>query len=119
MIIKKYKASFSGRTINAIGVSYSIDTTVMGKNKENAKLNLYNDYENISSLTLKEIILIKGNHVVIKNEVTTMNQYASDMLSLLGTKQVIERVFKNKMGEILYMLKGDKFDRVYTINSFE
>jgi hypothetical protein len=51
----KYKAIFTGRTKNAIGIFYQITDTVEGKNEEEARLNLYNKYEHIHQLTLKEI----------------------------------------------------------------
>lgn len=50
--MKTYKAKFTGRTKGAIGIFYRIETTVTGENEEQARLNLYDRFENISSLVL-------------------------------------------------------------------
>jgi len=51
----KYQAKFTGRTINAIGKTYKIIDTVEAENEESARLKLYDKYEHISNLILKEI----------------------------------------------------------------
>ena len=50
-----YLASFTGRLIGAIGVSYQITDTTHGKDREEARLNLYDRYENIHGLRLTEV----------------------------------------------------------------
>ena len=54
--MKVYRASFRGRTKNAIGIFYPIETTVKGFSEVDARQNLYSDFEHIQSLklTIKE-----------------------------------------------------------------
>ena len=52
--MKTYKATFTGREINSIGINHKVRTTIKGANKENARLNLYENYEHIMNLTLIE-----------------------------------------------------------------
>jgi len=54
-VAKTYKASFTGRTVNAIGIFYPITDTVQGLNKEDAEINLYEKYDHITGLTLEEV----------------------------------------------------------------
>ena len=53
--MKTYKVKFYGREKGAIGIRYIIETTVQGKNIEEATLNLYDRYEHISILEMVEI----------------------------------------------------------------
>lgn len=53
--IKIYKATFHGRTKNAIGICYTITDTVCGTDEENARINLYDKYEHIMGLELSEV----------------------------------------------------------------
>jgi len=53
--MKTYRASFYGRTVNALGVRYTINMFVSGKNRKEAELKLYDDYEHIQCLTLEEV----------------------------------------------------------------
>jgi len=52
--IKTYSATFTGRTKNAIGITYKIQTTVEGTDEENARINLYDRFEHVIGLELKE-----------------------------------------------------------------
>ena len=52
--MKTYRAKFTGREVNAIGIFYHINTTVQGNDEKEAELNLYDKYEHISGLTLTE-----------------------------------------------------------------
>jgi hypothetical protein len=47
-----YAAVFYGRAKGAIGISYPIHTTVEGKNRKQAELNLYDRFEHVHGLTL-------------------------------------------------------------------
>ncbi len=51
---KEYRVSFNGRLSGAIGIFYEISDNVFGKDIEDAKRNLYEKYEHISSLKIKE-----------------------------------------------------------------
>jgi len=51
----KYKANFIGRKRGAIGINYSIETITEGKDKNEAGLKLYDEYEHISQLKLTEL----------------------------------------------------------------
>lgn len=53
--IKTYTATFNGRTKDAIGITYVITDTVDGTDEENARINLYDKYEHIRCLELKEV----------------------------------------------------------------
>ena len=53
--MKTYKATFYGRKVGAIGIRYLIEDTVSADNKEAARLKLYDKYEHISDLKLKEV----------------------------------------------------------------
>ena len=53
--MKKYQANFTGREVGAIGIFYNISDTVKAENEEDVRLKLYDKYEHISQLTLKEI----------------------------------------------------------------
>jgi hypothetical protein len=53
--LKKYKASFIGRKIDAIGKTYKISTIVEGNDENEAKLNLYNRYDLITNVKLKKL----------------------------------------------------------------
>lgn len=50
--MNKYNATFSGRKVGSIGITYVIQTTVDGIDKDDATINLYKDYEHISGLSL-------------------------------------------------------------------
>jgi len=52
--MKTYKITFHGREVGAIGIFYQITATVQAENEEGAKLKLYDNYEHISVLTIKE-----------------------------------------------------------------
>jgi len=51
----KWIASFVGRKNGAIGAFYNIKCECYGNNHEEAKMDLYNNYEHITQLTLKEL----------------------------------------------------------------
>lgn len=53
--MKTYKATFTGRKINAIGIFYKITDTVEAENEEQARLKLFEKYEHIQSLKLNQI----------------------------------------------------------------
>ena len=53
--MKYFKANFSGRTIGALGITYTIATLVSGATIEQAQVNLYNRFEHIQNLDLVEI----------------------------------------------------------------
>lgn len=48
----KYKATFTGREVGAIGIFHKIETEVDGENEESARLALYDRFEHITGLTL-------------------------------------------------------------------
>lgn len=48
--MKKYKFSFIGRQVGAIGIFYKITATVEAENIEAAKLRLYDKYDHIQQL---------------------------------------------------------------------
>lgn len=52
--MNKYKISFIGRKKNAKGKVYKITETVFANDVEGAKLKLYENYEHIKVLTLKQ-----------------------------------------------------------------
>lgn len=52
--MKTYIATFVGRKAGAIGISYHITTTVLADSPAAARLKLYDTYEHIHGLTLKE-----------------------------------------------------------------
>jgi len=54
-VAKKYKATFTGRQLGAIGIFYEITDTVEGLNEDDANLNLYDKYEHIMHLKLEEV----------------------------------------------------------------
>jgi len=49
-----YKASFVGRLVGAIGISYPITIIIKATNKDQARLNLYKNYEHIKRLLLEK-----------------------------------------------------------------
>jgi len=51
----KYIAKFRGRQSGAQGIVYDITAEVEGTDKEDARINLYEKYEHISFLKLKEV----------------------------------------------------------------
>ena len=53
--MKKYKAIFRGREAGAIGIFYSIYAEVEAENKKAAELKLYEKYEHITRLDLREV----------------------------------------------------------------
>lgn len=56
--MKKYKVSFTGRQKNAIGIFYKINTTIEmpeGSTKKEINLKLYDNYEHISMLIIKNL----------------------------------------------------------------
>lgn len=53
--MKKYKATFTGREVNAIGIFYKIETITEGNTEDEARLKLYEKYEHIQELKLIEI----------------------------------------------------------------
>lgn len=48
-----YYARFCGKTKEAIGISYWIETSIEANNNEEARLKLYGHYENIQHLYLE------------------------------------------------------------------
>lgn len=50
-----YEASFYGKTKGAIGISYTISTTVEADDKEQARIKLYDRYESVLMLKLEEM----------------------------------------------------------------
>lgn len=50
-----YQATFTGRTVGAIGVFYPITTTVDGDNEDDARLRLYDRFDHIMGLKLTPI----------------------------------------------------------------
>ena len=53
--VKTYRATFTGRKVNATGITYKIETTVRATSKDKARIRLYDRFEHISSLTLEDI----------------------------------------------------------------
>lgn len=51
----KYLATFKGRKVGAIGITYYITASCEGDTKEAAILDLYKRYDHISQLTLTEV----------------------------------------------------------------
>lgn len=51
----RYRATFTGRKVGAIGVFYSISTEVEGSTPEQARLNLYERFDHIRDLTLTPV----------------------------------------------------------------
>lgn len=52
----RYRAEFNGRRVGAIGIMYDINTTCQGDNHEQAKLDLYNQFEHITKLKLTPMV---------------------------------------------------------------
>lgn len=52
---KAYLATFKGRQVGAIGIFHDIRDVTFGDNEEEARLSLYDRFEHISGLTLKEV----------------------------------------------------------------
>lgn len=50
--MKKYKFTFIGRKVGAIGKTYKIVSTVTAENIDSAKLSLYDNYEHIQILKI-------------------------------------------------------------------
>lgn len=48
----KYQAKFTGRKLHASGVLYKIEDTVEAENEEQARLRLYDRYQDIMKLEL-------------------------------------------------------------------
>jgi len=53
--MNKYKITFTGRLIGAIGIFYKITDTVQAANEKDAILALYNKYEHIHQPKVKLI----------------------------------------------------------------
>ena len=54
--LKTYIAAFDGKRLNAIGFNvYFENIFITGLNEDNARLNLYNEYEHICNLKLSEV----------------------------------------------------------------
>lgn len=51
-----YRATFYGKNRGAIGIFLRFYTVVQGENEEQAHINLYERYDHIISLTLKEVV---------------------------------------------------------------
>lgn len=51
----KYRATFTGRKLGAIGIFYSITAEVEGETEEQARLNLYERFEHIHGLKLAQL----------------------------------------------------------------
>lgn len=51
---KAYIAKFKGREVGAIGIFHQIQDVAFGDNEEEARLSLYDRFEHITGLTLKE-----------------------------------------------------------------
>ena len=51
--LKKFKCSFIGRLASSIGKTYKIKTTIEAVNEEEARLELYKNYEHITELIIK------------------------------------------------------------------
>jgi len=67
-----YTAQFQGRTRGAIGVNYNISTKVEGENTSQARLNLYDRFDHIHNLTLKE------DTMTITRQLNNLNRFRSD-----------------------------------------
>jgi hypothetical protein len=52
--MKNYRASFTGRKVGAIGITYFIIDYVEAENEEQARLKLYDRYEHITGLKLDD-----------------------------------------------------------------
>ncbi len=50
--MKTYRAKFTGRKINAIGMMFPYIIEIKGHNEKTTIMNLYNKYEHITSLEL-------------------------------------------------------------------
>lgn len=48
----KYKAKFHGRKLHASGLFYDIEDTVEAENEEQARLRLYDQYQDVMRLEL-------------------------------------------------------------------
>jgi hypothetical protein len=57
--MKTYKVTFIGREKGAIGIFYQITATVKGEDEKQALLNLYDNYDHVSSPNFKDIIELK------------------------------------------------------------
>ena len=53
--MKTYKISFNGRQVGAIGKTYRISQVITAENEEKANLKLYDKFEHIEILNIKEI----------------------------------------------------------------
>jgi len=53
--MNKYLVKFKGRKLNAIGKFYNISETIEASNETNLKVKIYDNYEHITNLTIKEI----------------------------------------------------------------
>ena len=54
-MMKTYKTSFNGRQAGALGITYRIETTVKAEDADKAALKLYDKYEHINHLNIKEV----------------------------------------------------------------
>lgn len=55
LYLMRYNATFYGRTKGAIGVFYNVSTTIEAENEHKAHNKLYDFYEHIMDLKLKEV----------------------------------------------------------------
>jgi hypothetical protein len=55
---KIFRATFTGRKINAIGIMYPIVTLVTGSDEDMARLELYNTHEHVTRLKLEELEVV-------------------------------------------------------------
>lgn len=53
--MKIYKVRFIGRHVGAIGAFARISTTVKAESEEQARLKLYEEYQDISQLEISEV----------------------------------------------------------------
>ena len=53
--MKTYRATFYGRQLGAIGSFYPIYDFIDADNEEKARIKLYDKYDHITRLTLKEV----------------------------------------------------------------
>lgn len=54
--MKTYHAKFSGRKRNAIGLFYPVFVTIQAEDATEAKTKLYEAWEHISGLNLREVV---------------------------------------------------------------
>jgi hypothetical protein len=77
--MKTYRAEFTGREKNAIGIFYPITDEVKGENEEQAGLNLYDKWEHVHGLKLTQIdqvdIKVKSEMYGVTDCVVNVEQY--------------------------------------------